>query len=313
MTLPTVALLALALQQPVAPPLPAAPAVPPSPIARLVVTPAHPVVQKNDSLRLRVVALDSTGTQVPNATIHFFGRTYAEGRIDSTGMITSANTGTLPVRMVATVPGTRPYVETLDVPMLPGPAARVDVSPAVTRLVVGQRLQYSASAWSAIGDPRHDTIQWRSNAPSILRVSGDGLVTAVAPGRATLLARAGEAEARVAVVVQANTVASLSLSPASTHARTGDVIRFQLKALDRAGRPVQGLTPQWALAPGQGEIDPDGAFVGYQAGEYVVTALLGERTAQAVVTLEPRDVRRQATLVGRLPRTRFTTEEVWVH
>jgi hypothetical protein len=38
----------------------------------------------------------------------------------------------------------------------------------------------------------------------------------------------------------------------------------------------------------------------------------GVATAEAAVTLRPRDVRRPAEVVGRLPRTRFTTEEVWV-
>jgi hypothetical protein len=46
---------------------------------------------------------------------------------------------------------------------------------------------------------------------------------------------------------------------------------------------------------------------------YTVTASLGNRTAEAVVTLAPRDVRRPLTVVGRLPRTRFNTEEVWLH
>ena len=184
MTFVTLALTALALQQPVAPPTPAVPILPASPIARLVISPAHPVVQKHDSLRLSAVALDSAGRPVPNVTIRYFGRTYAEGRIDSTGMITAANTSVLPVRMVATVPGARPYVQTLDVPLLPGPAATVAVTPAVSRLVVGQHLRYSATSASAIGDPRSDTIQWRSNAPSILRVSPEGFATAVAPGRA---------------------------------------------------------------------------------------------------------------------------------
>lgn len=313
MTLASFALLAAALQQPAPPQMPAAPVLPPSPVARLAVTPEHPWLFKNDSLRLNAVPLDSAGKPVPNVTIRYFGRTYNEGKVDSTGLVTSSNTGTIPIRMVAMVPGARPYVQTLEVPMLPGPAARVVVTPTITRLVVGQHLRYSAEAFSAIDDPRHDTIQWKSNAPSILRVTPDGFVTAVAAGRATLIARAGEAEARVAMVVVNNTVTSLTLTPATTHARTGDVIRFQLHALNAAGRPVEGLTPEWTMSRGQGEIDPDGAFVGYEAGDYVVTALLGNRTAQATVTLEPRDVRRQVTMVGRLPRTRFSTEEVWIH
>ena len=31
------------------------------------------------------------------------------------------------------------------------------------------------------------------------------------------------------------------------------------------------------------------------------------------MSLTHRDARRQATVVGRLPRTRFSTEEVWIH
>ena len=53
--------------------------------------------------------------------------------------------------------------------------------------------------------------------------------------------------------------------------------------------------------------------VGYEPGAYLVTASFGTRTADVPVTLAARDVRRPATIVGRLPRTRFTTEEVWIH
>jgi hypothetical protein len=53
--------------------------------------------------------------------------------------------------------------------------------------------------------------------------------------------------------------------------------------------------------------------VGYEAGSYTVTATLGVRTAEAAVTLAPRDVRRPATVVGRLARTAFNTTEVWLH
>ncbi len=82
---------------------------------------------------------------------------------------------------------------------------------------------------------------------------------------------------------------------------------------DRAGRPITGLTPTWSFSPGEGSIDGDGAFVGYQAGKYVITATVGGHAADAVITLASRDVRRPAQIVGRLPRSLFTTEEVWIH
>jgi hypothetical protein len=84
-------------------------------------------------------------------------------------------------------------------------------------------------------------------------------------------------------------------------------------ARDAQGREIPGLTPAYTLAPGAGMIDPDGAFVGYEARAYTVTALLGRHSADATVTLRHRGVRRPATVVGRLPRTRFSTEELWLH
>src|SRR6478609_470208 len=311
MTLATFALAALLVQQPA---VPAAPALPPSPIARIQITPEKPSIIARDSVRIVAVALDSAGQPVPNANIRYFG---AGGRfeaaVDSTGMLRSGSTGFFNVRVVATVAGTRPVVQTVTVEMLPGAAAKISVAPNVTKLIAGQRMRYTAESYSAADDKRNDPIKWRSSAPAILRVTPEGLVTAVAAGRATLIASVGTVEQRLPVTVVANTIASMTVTSGSATAKTGDVIHFAANPLTAQGRKVDGLTPQWSMSGGQGLITPDGAFVGYNAGVYVVTASFGNRTAEATITLEPRDVRRQVTLVGRLPRTRFSTEEVWVH
>jgi len=312
MILTTFALLATMQQAPDA--QAAQTAAPPSPIARLVVTPARPTVSAQDTLRLAAQALDAEGRPVAGARIRFLpagGR--FEGEVDSTGLVRSGSTGTLPVTVVAMVPGTKPVIERVEVAMVPGPAARVVVEPAVEKLVVGQRVRLAGTAYSAAGDRRTDRPAWRSSAPAVLRVTPDGLLTAVAPGRATITATAGPASRPMAVTVVRNTIASLELTPSSSEARTGDVIRFSVTARNRAGKPVTGLTPNWSFSPGHGMIDADGSFVGYEAGSYTVTASLGTRSADAVVNLSHRDVRRPATVVGRLPRTLFTTEEVWLH
>src|SRR5258705_450846 len=60
-------------------------------------------------------------------------------------------------------------------------------------------------------------------------------------------------------------------------------------------------------------ITDDGSFVGYETGDYVVTASFGTRSAEVPVTLSARNARRPVEIVGRLPRSLFTTEEVWIH
>ena len=233
--------------------------------------------------------------------------------MDSTGLVYAGSTGTLGVTAVASVPGTKPVFERVEIRMLPGPNARVTVSPEKARLVVGQNILLTAESYSSVGDPRSDAARWRSSASRIASVSQDGLVTAIAPGRASITARVEGAEKSVTVDVAANTIASLEVSPATVSARQGDVLDMTLIARDRAGKKIEGISPRLEHCPGKGEIDQDGAFVGYEAGKYIVTATVGSRTASAVVSLDWRNVRRPATIVGRLGRTQFTTEEVWLH
>lgn len=286
----------------------------PNPIARIVVLPLQRVVNAGDTLRLRAEARDAAGNLVPNVTFRW-AQTGArfEGSVSQDGLVTSGSTGVLPAAVVAVLPGQQPKVERFEVRMVPGPAARIALSPAVTRLVPGQRIRLSADVRSSIGDKRDDRVVWSSSNAAVLRVSEVGLVTAVAAGRARVTARVGDVSQSMDLQVLASTVASFTVEPGVQDARTGDVIRFRAVARDAQGRAIDGITPVWSFSPGQGVIESDGAFVGYEAGSYTITASLGNRSADAVVSLAPRDVRRPLSVVGRLPRTRFNTEEVWLH
>jgi len=313
MAVPFVLLAAIAVQQAPAQQPTAAPA---SPIARVVVRPAQRTMTVNDSLQLSAEALDASGQPVPGARIMFRpgpGGAYFEASVDSTGLVRSGAAGTMPVAVIAMVPGSRPVVERVDIRMLPGPAARVDVTPGAAKLVAGQRVRLSARSFSKDGDVREDQFTWRSSAPSVARVDASGIVTAVGPGRASVSAATGNATGTITVEVVANAVASIDATPATVDARTGDVIRIKVTPKNAAGAPIAGLTPTWSVAPGRGEIDADGAFVGYEAGEYTITASFGGTSVDVPVTLTTRDVRRPLTVVGRLPRELFTTEEVWIH
>jgi hypothetical protein len=290
-------------------------AVPHSPVDRIEVTPENPSVIAQDSLQLTARALDANGRVVPNARIRFVpagGR--FEGFVEENGLVRSGATGTLPVTVIALVDGTQPVTRTLNVAMVPGPPARIELERAHGRLVAGQRVLLGAKTYSRAGDPRQDDrVTWRSSAASVARVSDAGVLSALAPGRTTITASTGAATESFEVEVIANNIGAIEVRPASSEALTGDVIRFTLDVRDRNGQPIRGLTPTWSFSPGAGMIGDDGAFVGYERGQYTIVANLGDRSASAIVSLEPRDVRRPAQVVGRLPRTRFTTEEVWLH
>ena len=300
------ALLALQEQQPAAPT---------QEITRIIVTPASRSMLAGDTLRLRAEARDARNNVIPGVTFRYRlgGSARFEGRVDSLGLVTAGSTAILPVTVTATSPNTKPRFEVVEIRALPGPAASVEISPGMAKLVAGQRLRLAARVYSASGDKRPDQVTWSSATPSVATVNAAGLVTAAGSGTARVVARAGSVSNAIDVQVVSGAIGSVSLTPSSVEGRTGDVIRFAVEAKDARRRPIAGLTPTWSFSPGHGTMDNDGAFVGYEAGEYTVTASFGTRSVEATVNLAERDVRRPLSLIGRLPRSRFSTEEVWLH
>jgi hypothetical protein len=283
-------------------------------VARLHILPANRAVAVGDSLPLQVRALDARGNVVPTATIRFTAQGGRfQGSVDSLGVVRGGAPGTVPIVVLATTPNGNPYSEKIEVRILPGPAARIVLSPMVTRLLAGQRVNIDANVLTASGDEREgDAVTWTSAAPAVVRVA-DGVLTAVAPGTAVVTGRSGRASASMNIQVIPAAGVTVSISPARISARQGDVLRFALDVRDARGQRITDITPTWSFSPGNGSIDHQGAFVGDVAGKYVVTADLGARDAQATVTLTDRDVRRTASVVGRLPRSAFYTSEVWLH
>ena len=289
------------------------PGLAPSPVARIVVTPANPVVTVGDSLKLMASALDSAGREVPNAQIKWLGRSF-EGTVDPDGLVHAGASGTLVIYAVATVPGARPAKPShVSIRMQPAAATRVEIAPSFTRLLVGQRLVLTGAPYAANGDRRYDQVNWTSSAPQVLAVRANGSVAALAPGKAVISAGAGKASTTLAVQVVPNTVRRVEISGGAPDARTGDVLRFHATAKDAAGREIAGVAPVWSMSPGRGELEVDGTFVANDAGDYRVTAAIGTVSADAVVHVRHRDVRRAATIVGRLPLVKLPTAEFWPH
>jgi hypothetical protein len=309
-----VALAALALLQQGQPSQQSASGLQPSPVARIALSPAKLVVPASDSIKLSAVAYDASGKVIDNAGLRFAGAAANAGRIDSTGWVIARGTGKVTGSVISLLPGYKPFVHRFEVQMVADAPASVRIGALPQKLVVGQRVRATADVFTKINDRREtDVIQWKSGAPAAVSVDGDGMIVARAPGKAVITATDGPASASASITVVPNNIATLELTPRKLTARTGDVIRFGATPKDASGKPVAGLTPTWSFSPGRGEIGPDGAFVAYEPGTYIVTASYGARSSDAVVKVDARDVRRPVRVVGRLPRTAFPTSEVWIH
>ncbi|MEP6474955.1 MAG: Ig-like domain-containing protein, partial [Gemmatimonadota bacterium] len=290
---------------------------PPSPVKRIEIEPANRTITAGDSVQLHLRALDENGAAVPNAVLSvkmLGGQGEGDVKPESFWLVASS-VGKFPLALVATAPGTRPFIDSTSVEFraVAGPVTRVEVQPKSIAIVSGQSLRVEALAFSRVNDRSHEPVRWRSSDAKVVSVSAEGMITGSVPGKAVLTASAGTASASLDVRVVPATVARLTLFPAKSEVRQGDVIPFRVDAKDAAGKAISGLTPTWSFSPGDGQLDADGHFVAYRTGSYTVTATLGSRAASANVTVRERDVRRSVTVVGRLPRTGFATSEVWIH
>jgi hypothetical protein len=303
-------LLVLALlpqQQPAAPPPAAA-------LARVTIDPAEVAVQVGDTVRLAATAQDSAGRPVRDLTVRWFqSGGHFEGKVDSTGLVTGGSVGTLTVSALVSRPGGGPPATGFArVTVLPQPAARLVLHREVAKLYVGQSLVIDAIPYAPNNDRRYDQVLWSSDAPAVVSVSSTGRLSAGRRGRARITARAGRASRSFTVSVVPNPVASVQIEPEVTTARTGDVVRLVFRARTGAGRAMADIIPEWALSPGNAQIEADGSFVADVPGTYRVTASFAGKTTEATVEVRPRDVRRPATLVGRLP-IKLRAAEFWLH
>jgi len=288
-------------------------AAPPQQIAKVEVQPSGGEVPIGGKLKFTARALDAAGQPVPGAQIGWYDNAM-QGEVDSTGVFTGGYQGYSRVTAVAYVPGVAGSQVFGTALVHPEPPARIDLDPRPARLVAGSRLTVSATAFSRHGDRRTDPVTFTSSNPRVAAVTTDGRLRALSSGRATITATSGPATETLALQVLPNTVARITLEPALSNVRTGDVVKFTATARGAAGRPVGDVAVDWAVAAGAGvaEIDPSGTFVAELAGDYTVTASIGGKEADAIVHVAPREVGRGIEVRGRVPIT-MSAAEVWVH
>ena len=204
-------------------------------IARVEVTPATAEVRLGQTLQMAARAFDAAGRPVEGARFQWFNAGGA-GEVDSTGLVSGTYVGNVRVTAAASVARGGNVFGNSVVKVVPQAATRIEIGSAPSRMVAGSRVTLVPATYSPQNDRTTDAVTFTSSAPRIVSVTNDGRVTAIAPGRATVTAKAGAAVRTLAVqVVPAASVARLTLEPASRTVRTGDVVRFAARAMDPAG------------------------------------------------------------------------------
>jgi hypothetical protein len=268
-----------------------APAAPPK-VKSAEISPANAHAHVGDRLKFTVVAKDADGKVLDIKPMIWFAAPFDTAGADTDGTVLFRQPGEITIGAVV---GGKPWFTTVTVD---APATgSIEAHPLPGSIPVGGSALATATTRSPNGDPREDiVVHWTSNNPAIAKVNDAGLVTGVAPGSATLVAKADDKSSEVAVKVVADTVSKLSIAPLASSARTGDVIRFAAIV-----EGAKDIATTWSVTGPAARIYPDGGFVAEKPGVYQVTATVGKHDATTTIEVAPRNSQRELEYVAHIP------------
>ena len=155
----------------------------------------------------------------------------------------------------------------------PAPATVTVAPDTATLTAIDETVRLSAEVRDQIGRPMTDaTVAWSSGDTAVATVDTTGLVTAVANGRATVTALAGEVSNTASIVVS-QTATTVEITPATHTLAAGGTVRLVAMATDGNGHVVEAAAFGWTSSDtAVASVDSLGLVTGVAEGTATITA-----------------------------------------
>ncbi len=268
--------------------VPAPPPPTPAPVASVTVTPSPGEVQVGGTLQLTATPRDAAGNPLTGRAVAWESTAPGVATVDASGRVTGVAPGTATIR--ATSEG-RTGTSTVTVTAAPPtPVASVSVTPPAAEVQAGGTAQLTATPRDAAGNPLTGrAVTWESTAPGVATVDANGLVTAVAPGTATIRAVSEGKIGTSTITVTAPPpapVASVSVTPPTAEVQVGGTVQLTATPRDAAGNPLAGRPVTWeSSAPGIATVDANGRVTAVAPGTATIRAISEGRTGTSTITV----------------------------
>ena len=254
-------------------------------------------------VKISVVAKDASGNVVNEQPSTYFAGPFDAAAADESGNIKLVGPGKV---IAGAIVGGKPGFTIIIVK--PPTIKTIEINSLKTPLIAGSTIQLEAITRIPSGDPRTGVpISWTSSDPRVATVDAAGVITGVSPGPATITATSGVASGTTKISVVKSTLRSLTVTADATTARTGDVVHLNAK-----GSPADPFTPRWSVSGSGATVDSDGGFIAEQPGTYIVTASIGNVSANASIVVTPRNLERELKVVGRVVLKEVQGAEEWI-
>ena len=236
-----------------------------------------------DTLRLAAEALDANGQSVAGAEFVWESSDDAVATVDGSGLVTAAGNG------MATITASAGEVTGSATVAVAQEVGAVAIAPTADTLVAfGDTVRFSAEAQDANGHPMPGAMfDWTSGDTLVATVDSAGLATSVAAGEAEVTATSAGVTGVAQLTVVAPVATTVAVSP-DTVAFTalGESAQLAPEVRDQVGRLLAGVAVAWASGDTTvAVVDPAGLVTAVGNGATIITAMAGEASAAAIVTV----------------------------
>ena len=251
-------------------------------VATVTVSPTSATLAVGATQQLTAAPKSAAGVDITGKSTSWSSATPAVATVSTAGLVTAVGPGS--ATLTATIDGVS---GSSTITVTPVPVAAVTVSPTTGTLLVSQTLQLQASARDASGAALTGRpVSWSSNAPAIATISTTGLVTAVAPGTASITATVEGITGTATVTVTQPAVASVTITPTTGTLAVGQSLQFAAAARDAGGATLSGRPITWSSsAPAIAAVSTSGMVTAVASGSASIQATIGGISANAVLTV----------------------------
>ncbi len=231
------------------------------------------------SQRLTGRVVDRKGRPVQSGSLTWSSSKGDVVTVDGSGRLQSKSAGRAVVTASFEKLSTEIPVEIVDV-------NTIEIAPTSARLVgpVGTTIALSAVLKNSKGMPVSSPVSWSSSRPAAATVSQEGTVTAVGPGVATIIGKAGDLQGASEITVVVGDISRLEIRPATALVRVGDSQHFEVVAYGPNGKSYEGSAAVFHSSDsGVATVDVAGVASGIATGTATIKATVAGVSAQATL------------------------------
>ena len=256
----------------------------PTPVATVRLTPSNRELFVGQSVQLVAEALDAQGNVLTGRPVTFTTSNAAVATVSATGSVTALTPGSAIITGASEGKTASSSITVSSVPV-----ASVVVTPTSAQVVVGQTTQLKAEPRDGAGQVLAGRgVLWSTSAPNVASVSSTGLVTAIAPGQATITATSEGKVGTAAIAVSPKPVSSVIISPGQGNVTAGQTLQLTAQVTDDQGNVLNGRPITFTSgSPAVATVSASGLVTGVAPGTATITATSEGKTGTATVSVAP--------------------------